>query len=125
MDILKIFAILVVTAFISLILKQQKSDMHYLVSITGIVVAGIIGIRYISPAIELFKSFDTVSSDVMELLLKVLGISYLTDFSVSICKELGENGLAAGAELCGKAEILILALPLFSRLLDICTKLLN
>ena len=125
MDIVKIISIIVVTALISLILKQQKSDMHYLVSATGVVIAGIVGIKCIFPAIEFSKTFGAVPSEIMEILLKVLGISYLTDFSVSVCKDLGENGLAAGADLCGKAEIIVLALPLFSKLLELCTKLLN
>lgn len=125
MNIIKIIALLVATALISLVLKQQKSDMHYLVSVTGMIIAGVMGIRCISPAIEFSKEIGTVSSDVLEILTKVLGISYLTDFAVSVCKDLGENGLAAGADLCGKAEILILSLPLFSRLFDICVKLLN
>ena len=125
MDIVKVITIIVVTAIISLILKQQNSDIHFLVSIMGITVSCIIGVRCILPAIEFSKNIDVVSSEVVEILLKVLGISYLTDFSASLCKDLGENGLAAGAELCGKAEIIILALPLFSRLLDLCIKLLN
>ena len=125
MYIVKVIVIIIIAAFLSLILKQQKSDVCYLLTILVTVLACILGFRSITPLIEYTKGIDGISAEVPEILIKVLGISYLTDFAVTVCRDMGENSLAAGADFCGKAEILLLSLPLFSQLIDICTKLLN
>ena len=46
------------------------------------------------------------------LLIKLVGMAYLTEFSAQICRDAGEEGLGAKAALCGKALILLETLPL-------------
>lgn len=123
MDIIKICGILAVTAFLTLILKEQNSGMHRLVSVTGTVIAGLFAVQCISPIIEYSNSLGSISSELLSLLIRVLGVSYLTEFAVSVCKDTGETSLATGVELCGKAEILVLSLPLFKQLMELCTGL--
>ena len=51
------------------------------------------------------------------VLIKALALSLLITLSASFCRDLGEEGIAAKLELCGKAAVLSLSLPLLDSLL--------
>ncbi len=53
-----------------------------------------------------------------EPLLKGAGIAMLTEIGVEICRSLGEGNTANYVSLFGKAEILLMTLPLYRQLLE-------
>ena len=52
------------------------------------------------------------------LLIKVTGISILTEFAVSICKDMGESAIASKIDLGGKILIVSLSIPIISAVLS-------
>lgn len=58
-----------------------------------------------------------VPEGTMSQLLKVGGVSLLSDFSAQTCRDAGENGLAMRVELAGRVALIGLALPFMSELL--------
>jgi stage III sporulation protein AD len=58
-----------------------------------------------------------------EAVLKITGIGYLYTIGSELCSELGEVGLSKAVTAGGKLEIIIIALPFFSRILDTVTQL--
>ena len=65
-----------------------------------------------------------VSSNFINILLKITGISILTEFAVSICKDSGENAIASKIDLGGKIIILSFSIPIISALLETLLNLL-
>ena len=124
-DIIKICAVVSITAMLSLLLKGQDNGIGHLISVTGTVITGIIAVNALLPILDLTKDLGSFTPQILDILIRVLGISYLTDFSASICKDMKETSLAAGIEICGKAEILIISLPLFTKLMELCTDLIS
>ena len=59
------------------------------------------------------------------LLLKALGVAFLTETAASVCRDSGETGLATWVETAGKLEILLLSFPLIRTVLDTVTELLG
>ena len=59
------------------------------------------------------------------VLLKVIGIAYLTDFSAQVCRDAGENGIASKVEMAGKIFIFYAALPVFTSLIRMLQMLLE
>lgn len=53
------------------------------------------------------------------ILLKAVGIAYITAFCADTCRDFGQSSLAAKAELCGRVAILLCGLPLLEQLLDV------
>ena len=53
------------------------------------------------------------------LLLKVLGIGFISSALSGVCRDGGESSVASCVELFGKSEMLICALPVFKKLLDL------
>ncbi len=54
-----------------------------------------------------------------EILLRALGITYLTGTSSEICKSAGEPTVGNYIELAGRIEILLLCIPLFRELTEL------
>ena len=51
-------------------------------------------------------------------LLKMLGITYIADFSSNICKDAGYQAIAGQIEVLGKLAVLVLSMPILLALLD-------
>ena len=54
--------------------------------------------------------------DEATLLLKGLGVAVLTQLCAELCRQSGESALANGVEMAGRAEILLLCLPMLKDL---------
>ncbi len=59
------------------------------------------------------------SSAYISVMLRGLGITYLTSVSGEICRSSGEGAIAGYIETAGRVEILLLCVPLFRELLEI------
>ncbi len=110
-----------------LILKGQKSDFAGLVSVAaGVILLGAAVVTFL-PVFELIG--DTMSetsfSEHMTVLGKALGITLAVQLSAEICRDAGESALASKLELIGKAEILLLALPLVSELIGLAAEIMQ
>lgn len=125
MDIIKICGTLIAASVISLILKEQNNGIYRLISVAGILIAAVFAVNSITPILEYTAGLNGVTTEVLKTLVRALGISYLTDLASAVCTDMGETSLAMGVSLCGKAEILLLSLPMFGELIDLCIKLMN
>lgn len=59
------------------------------------------------------------------ILMKTIGICFLTQTAEDVCRDAGECSLAGKIELAGKAAILLLCLPVFRELLGIVVDLIG
>lgn len=59
------------------------------------------------------------------ILLKALGIAWITEAGASICRDSGEGSLAGWVETAGKLEILLLAVPLIRTVMETVSALLG
>ncbi len=60
-----------------------------------------------------------------ELLFKGLGVGVLTQLCADLCRQSGEGSLASGVEMAGKAELLLLCLPMLRELVEVAEGLLG
>ncbi len=121
MDIFKILSILLITAILSLILKQQKSEYALLVSLCGgILVLGIVIKNILVPITIISQKIENygINLNYFKVALKALGIGYITTFIANSCKDAGQTSLAAKAELAGKCAIFMLCVPLCLSVLE-------
>jgi hypothetical protein len=58
-------------------------------------------------------------------LLRALGIATICELTATLCRDLGEGGVADGVQLFGRIEILVLCLPLVDRVLELAKELLQ
>lgn len=118
---IKIISVAFVGVVASLLLKRVNSNISFAAAIiTGVIILGFL-YKDISNLVTVFKSFVSgygVSDGHVKLLIKVLGISYITQFGSSIAEECGEKFIAGKIEFAGKIIIISLSLPLLINLLE-------
>ena len=66
-----------------------------------------------------------VESKYFKVILKGLGICYLSEFSVGLCKDCGQGGWADKIEMACRCALLVLAIPLFEDFLKVVLSLLE
>lgn len=117
-------ALLCVTAVV--LLKGVKSDVWPL-QWTGSLVMFTAAILMLQPIIAYLTELCHQSGmgDMASLLLRGLGVAMLTQLSSDLCRQCGENALAGGVELAGKAELLLLCLPQLRELMEMASGLLS
>ena len=74
---------------------------------------------------ELAVGTEALSGESWSLLLKALGVAFLTETSAAVCRDSGEAGLATWVETAGKLEILLLSFPLIRTVMDMVAALLG
>ena len=77
-----------------------------------------------------FSSLDELvvrtglNSNLINLILKIVGVGYLIEFGANICHDSGNGGLGDKITLAGKIVILVMAMPIVQSILDIIVELL-
>lgn len=128
MEILKIIGVAFLTAVCSLLVKSTKPELSFAVNTVGVLV---IILQIISKIPQLTDFFARISAlggmenGMMKLLLKMLAIGYLTEFSSGLLVYFGNVSLADKVVLAGKITIILLSLPIFESLLKIMQTFLN
>ena len=121
MDYLVLCGASLLAVFLILILKQMNSTYALFLA----VLFGIILIRQalntIGNELEFFKEITQKATltEVGNLILKIFGISLIVETTSDICRDSGESSIASKVELIGKAEILVLTIPLIKEILKI------
>lgn len=77
-------------------------------------------IDYLKEVVDFVKGLSVtgISSGFILLLMKITGISILTEFAVSVCKDMGESAIANKVDLGGKLIIVSLSIPIISAVLS-------
>lgn len=85
----------------------------------GIMIFGL-GFSLLSPYLQLIEGFaeSTGMKAYFPVLLRAVGIAFLSEVTATICRDAGEESVAKNVEMIAKIEILILSFPLIQKLLE-------
>ena len=128
MNIVAICMIGIVTAFLSVILRKYNPEYSIAVGIVaGILIIGVIfgHITGVVSQIRQLLAATKIPLEYIEILFKVLGVCFLTQFASDVCKDAGETALSSKIEVAGKLMVLIISLPLFERITSIALELIE
>lgn len=127
MDIIKIIGVGLIALIIIIILKQYRPEFVIYVSIIAGVIILILIMDKVSAIIDLLTSLSNktvINNEFLVLLIKITGIAFLTEFSVSICKDSGETAIANKIDIGGKVLIISMSIPIIASLLETTIKIL-
>ena len=121
MDITKVIALGLIGTIFSVLLKKENPQIAMLTAAaTGI----LIFLMLCSPLGELISLLKQmaeragVGEGYFGIVLKVIGIAYLTQFGAQLCADAGESAIAAKIELAGKVLMMAAAAPVLTGLLE-------
>lgn len=127
MEIVQIVGIGLVTMIASLLLKQIKPEYAMLVVICGSVLLLLMTMNYLTQVVGVFNIIvqkTGLSSNLFAIIIKIIGIGYLTEFTANLCLDSGMSGLGDKVLLAGKLLIFVMSLPIIYNIIDIIMELL-
>ena len=119
-DLVKIIGAAFVTAIAGILLKNTKPELSFAVTVTGIIVILLFVVDILKDSLGVIAevvSLTGIENGLVRVLLKIVGIGYLTEFSVGILQDFGVSSVADKVSLAGKLTILVLSLPVVESLL--------
>lgn len=121
MDILSICVIGVTGALLSIYLKNVRPEYGILISLavcTIIIIYSISRLGQIIQYLEKINKYMNIDKSYYVILLKMIGITYISEFSADICKDSGHQAMAAQIQIFGKLTIMAVSMPVFINLMD-------
>jgi len=114
-----VIASIAITLLATLLKKDFKSGAT-LLSVAGCIFIFSVAVKEISNITDAFGQIGLsggVNSECVEIIVKILAVSYITCFGADICTDAGERALANAVECVGKITMIALAFPMLSSIL--------
>ena len=122
-------AVFCITAMVlALVLRQYRPEFAIFVSLAcsvAVVLYVAQGIGQVMEELELLFSNTLLSEELIQVVLKCLGVCILTELAGQTCRDAGENAIGAKIELAGKVTLVVVSIPLFQQLINVAGTLLN
>lgn len=122
MEIIKIIGVGFITTLVTILLKSTKPELAFAVTVTGVIVILLFIVDMLKGTISIFHELTNVAGiedGLVKILLKIVGVGYVTEFSAGVLQDFGNQSLADKVVLGGKLSILILSLPIIQSLLTL------
>ncbi len=128
MEIIKIAGIALTGVISAALLKSINKDISlYVILATSVIIL----IAVLGEISEIFSFIENIYDDItygrefFPVIIKVLIIAYITDFTAQLCKDAGEGAIGSKVELAGKVIIFYVAMPILTAILEIIDVLLR
>lgn len=112
----------ILTIIIAMAMRQGKAEYATFVSLTGSILIAWIAVRLldgITGSLERLEKLLHLDMEYVALLLKMIGVTYLSEFASSICRDAGYSAVAGQIELVGKLTILTIGMPIVLALFEL------
>ena len=120
-DLLKIIGIGFLTVVCTIIIKEYKKDFAIYIILVGSLLILYMSFDILVKVVNFLSDLSSkadVDSGFISLLLKITGISILSEFAISICKDCGEASIASKIDFGGKIIVISLSIPVIGSSLE-------
>ncbi|NCB91288.1 MAG: stage III sporulation protein AD [Clostridia bacterium] len=121
MEIIRISVIGIAGVFLAILVKEVKPEYSFYVTLAAglmILFLAVGKLSYLLEAIKSIQEYIPVETAYMNILLKMIGITYIGQFSAGICKDAGYSAIASQVELFGRLAVLAVSMPVLTALLE-------
>ena len=126
MQIFQLVGIAIITAVAALLLKGTKPELAFAVTIAGGIILLLFAFEIFKGSLTIFQKITDITgieSSIVKILLKMVGIGYLVEFSAGILNDFGQSNLGDKLVFCCKIIVLVLAVPILESVLNLIVKL--
>ena len=118
----------IVASLIAMKIKTIRPEIAVVIAMISSILLAMYGLKQMEEILtvfEMIRSYSKIPQSYFQILLKLIGISFICEFASNICKDAGQASIAKQIEFAGKLAILIVGLPVFESLLGTIQKLLG
>lgn len=116
----KIALLGLVTIFLTAIAGSIRREYGIAVMVGSCLLLGLYALSALESVITRIHEFETaigLDKEYLSILLRMLGIAYLTQFVVSLCRDAGNGAVAGQVGIVGKISMLLVSFPVLEALL--------
>ena len=128
MDKIEIAVLGIAGILTALFVKEWKTQFSVLISMATCMLIFFCIVTRMGSMADVFSeltSYLSIRESYLQILLKIVGISYVADFAANICKDAGYSAIAGQIELSGKITVLAVSTPIVLALLRTVTEYLQ
>ena len=126
MDVLKIAGLALLGAFTAMLLKNNKGEFSTLIGLAmALLVCGYVVVNLMEVVYGIEGVWNKIAgnTEFLHILLRMVGITYISDLTSGICKECGYGVLAGQVAIAGKMGVILAGFPIFMNLLEFVMEL--
>lgn len=104
--------------------KNSKSEYAVYISFAaGIILIFMVISRFIiiKNSLEKFQQYININPDYIVIMIKIAGISYISDITSTMCEDAGFRTIASQIEMIGRMSILTISIPVLLALFETIT----
>lgn len=125
-DALRLCGFAVLAAMAALSLRAANRQAGGALALAAGLMLFLFAVSHLTAAVSALEALSDragVGADTVRLLIKLIGMAYVTEFAVQTCRDAGEDGLAVKTALCGKMLLMLQTLPLILEVGDLALSL--
>lgn len=122
MDMIKIVLFAIAAVVLGMLVRSVKPEYGVLIGMASCTCIFLLLIHKIELVLDYMNTIWNllpVDGTYMSMLLKMIGISYIAEFSGDICKDAGYQTMAGQIELFAKVSILLISMPILMSFLEL------
>lgn len=122
MNMAKIALAGIATVLCALFVRGGKSEYASFISMAGCLLLfffGVSRLETILRTIDRLKEYLGGNTQYVAILLKIVGITYLSEFASDLCRDAGFSAVGSQVELAGKLTIMAVSLPILLALVEL------
>ncbi len=127
MDIMRIAAIAVAGVIMASVVKSFKPELSLYVVLATVMIIFLMALDKLTAVFQFLSTVYgemTYGKDFFPIIVKVLVVAYLADFTSQLCKDAGERAIGSKVELAGKIVIFYLSMPILLAILELINSIL-
>lgn len=116
----------VIVVLIAIKIKDMDSGYGVILSMAGCVMVMYFVVsrfRQITDYIDRITAYISVNITYIDVILKMIGLAYVCQFSSDLCRDAGYNAIASQVEMAGKISLILLSIPVLMSVIDLVVKI--
>lgn len=126
MSIYELLAMALLSAITVALVKQYKPELALPLAVAAGALLLVAALKTFLPMFNSLKELaesNGLKGEYLKIMLKALGICYITQFASEVCVDFGQTSLGSKVELCGKLALAAISLPLVISLIKTVTEI--
>lgn len=116
------------TVILGIVVGKQNKDMTILITVAACCMVLTVAAIYLQPVMDFIRKLQEVGKldeDILQILLKAVGIGLIAELANLICADSGNAALGKAIQILATAVVLWLSLPLMNSLIDLVQKIMG
>lgn len=118
---MKLVGIAIISTILCMVIKKDRPEMAMFIGVlTGIMILLSVTykLNFIIDSINDLAHKANIPAMYISLIIKLIGIAYLMEFAIQICKDCGEGNIASKLEFGGKIIVMTMSFPILVSIID-------